>query len=91
MLLMGMAAALTDAPFMAIIQSVVAPALQGRVLTVLGSVTMGMAPLALLLAGPLADRIGVQSWYLMGAGAAAALAVYCWADPAVRQIEDHRP
>ena len=91
MLLMGMAAALANAPFMAIIQSVVAPALQGRVLTVLGSVTMGMAPLALLLAGPLADRIGVQSWYLAGAGTAAVLAAYCWADPAVRQIEDHQP
>jgi MFS family permease len=52
---------------------------------------MGMAPLALLLAGPLADRIGVQSWYLAGAGTAAVLAAYCWADPAVRQIEDHQP
>ncbi len=91
MLLMGMAASLTNAPFMAIIQSVVAPALQGRVLTVLGSVSMGMAPLALLLAGPLADRIGTQAWYLAGAGTAAVLALYCWADPAVRHIEGHQP
>jgi DHA3 family macrolide efflux protein-like MFS transporter len=51
---------------MAAIQTVVAPGMQGRVFTLLGSASSLMAPLSLAIAGPVADAFGVQVWYIVG-------------------------
>jgi DHA3 family macrolide efflux protein-like MFS transporter len=88
MLVMGIMNPITNGPFFAIIQSVVAPEMQGRVFTVMGSVAQGMAPLGLALAGPLADRMGVQTWYLTGAVAAFGVMLACLATPAIMRIEE---
>jgi len=55
--LMLFALAFTDAPFWSILQAKVAPDLQGRVFAAYLQVIMLMAPLAFLVAGPLADRV----------------------------------
>jgi DHA3 family macrolide efflux protein-like MFS transporter len=55
-----------NAPLQAVLQMTVPPEMQGRVFSVLGSLTTGIAPIGLLLAGPVADLLGVRSWYLMG-------------------------
>jgi DHA3 family macrolide efflux protein-like MFS transporter len=47
----------TDAPFWSIMQAKIAPDLQGRVFAAHLQVAMLMAPLAFLVAGPLADRV----------------------------------
>ncbi len=51
------ALAFTDAPFWSMMQAKVAPDLQGRVFAAYLQVAMLMAPLAFLVAGPLADRV----------------------------------
>jgi len=79
-----------NAPLMAIIQSVVAPDMQGRVFTVLGSISMAMSPLGLVLAGPIADTFGVQVWYLFGGILCLLIALTALAVPAVRHLEDRR-
>jgi DHA3 family macrolide efflux protein-like MFS transporter len=86
---MGVMSSLTNGPFFAIVQSVVPPELHGRVFTVMGSVSMGLSPIGLVLAGPLADRLGVQVWYLAGAGMSLVLLVICLLTPAIMQIEEH--
>jgi len=61
----------------AIGQAIVPPEMQGRVFSLLSSLGQLMAPLGLAIAGPVADAIGVQYWWLltgilitvMGAGA----------------------
>ena len=88
MAIMGIMSSLTNGPFMAIMQTVVAPEMQGRVFTVLGSVSLGMAPLGLALAGPIADRFGVQSWYLVGAVAVFFLMIGCLLSPAIMRLEE---
>ena len=45
----------------AIIQSRVEPGYQGRVITVTNSIATGLTPLALMVAGPLSDRFGIQT------------------------------
>ena len=50
----------------AVIQSTIAPEMQGRVFTLITSLTMGIAPLSLAVAGPLADEFGVRFWYVLG-------------------------
>ncbi len=88
MIIMGVMGSLTNGPFMAILQTVVTPQMQGRVFTVLGSVSMGMAPLGLAFAGPIADRFGVQTWYLVGAVAVFFLMIGCLLSPSIMRLEE---
>ena len=74
----------------AIFQTLVPPEMQGRVFSLLISLSMAAMPLGLLLAGPTAEALGVSFWWAMTgvvfmATAAAALAV-----PAVSRIEDRK-
>jgi MFS transporter, DHA3 family, macrolide efflux protein len=90
MALMGLMNPIANGPFFAIVQSVVAPEIQGRVFTVAGSVSGIMAPLGLALAGPMADRFGVQLWYIVGGVACLLFAVAIVLSPAIRGLEDVR-
>jgi DHA3 family macrolide efflux protein-like MFS transporter len=85
---MGLMSPLTNGPLFAIVQSIVPPKLQGRVFTVAGSVSMGISPLGLAVAGPLADRFGVQIWYVAAAVLSIVLLLVCLATPAIMRIED---
>jgi DHA3 family macrolide efflux protein-like MFS transporter len=82
--------ALTNGPVMAIMQAVIAPDMQGRVFTLIGSVSAAMAPIGLLIAGPVADRLGVQSWYIIGGVVCALMGVAGFFIPAVVGLEDGR-
>ena len=69
--------AMANGPLSALLQSQVAPGMQGRVFTLVQSLVTAMSPLSLALAGPLADLFGIRFLYvvsaavmvLMGAGA----------------------
>jgi DHA3 family macrolide efflux protein-like MFS transporter len=76
--------------FMAILQTVVAPEMQGRIFTVLGSIVQAMTPIGLLIGGPLADRFGVQLWYLLSTVAVLVMSAAMLLSPTVMQLEDHR-
>ena len=78
-----------NGPFMALIQTRVAPEMQGRVLGLIQSGCTAMMPLGLVAAGPLADAIGVSAWLLGGGILCSALALGCFAVPAIMHLEDH--
>lgn len=90
MAVVGMMGPITNGPFFAIIQSVVAPEMQGRVFTVLGSTSAGMAPIGLAIAGPLADWLGVRVWYGVGGVACLALSLIMACIPAIMRLEEGR-
>ena len=50
----------------AVLQSTIAPEMQGRVFTLITSMATAISPLSLAVAGPLADQLGVQFWYVVG-------------------------
>jgi DHA3 family macrolide efflux protein-like MFS transporter len=50
----------------AVLQSTITPEMQGRVFTLIASLTTGIAPLSLAIAGPLAEHFGVRFWYIAG-------------------------
>lgn len=75
MFVMGFTNPLANGPIFAIIQSTVKPEMQGRVMGLLGSGAAAMMPIGLLMAGPLADRIGVRALYVIGGVACALIAV----------------
>ena len=57
---------LINGPLVAILQATVAPDMQGRIFTLVGSLGTAMMPLSLALAGPVSDVVGVQPWYVFG-------------------------
>jgi DHA3 family macrolide efflux protein-like MFS transporter len=80
---------MVNGPVHAILQSAVEPEMQGRVFTLVGSLGSAMAPLVLVVAGPVADAIGVQSWYVIGGLACILMAVVGYSIPAVMNIEEN--
>jgi len=64
MSLVGLMNPITNGPLFALVQSTVAPDMQGRVLTLIMSLCGAMSPLSMLIAGPVADRLGIPFWYV---------------------------
>lgn len=90
MLLGGLMSSFCNGPIMAIFQSTVAPSMQGRVLTLVGSATAAMMPLGLALAGPIADIIGVRTWFLIGGLATIVMGFMGFFIPSLINIERDR-
>ena len=87
-LLAGGMIALIDGPFIAILQSRVDPTMQGRILGLVGSIVSAAAPLSMMIAGPVADALGVSIWYTAGGITCLALATAPLAIPALMRLED---
>ncbi|MFW9891350.1 MAG: MFS transporter [Candidatus Thorarchaeota archaeon] len=66
MFIAGMMIPLASGSIMAVVQSIVPPAIQGRVFTVLISLGPAMTPFGLALAGAIGEAFGIQAWYLVG-------------------------
>ncbi len=81
---------IVNGPFFAILQDVVDPSIQGRVFTVIGSLSEAAAPLGMLAAGPVADRWGVQLWFIVGSVITLVFAVVMRFVPAVMCLEDQK-
>lgn len=88
---MGIVQSIVNGSLGAILQAVVDPGMQGRVFTLTGSAAMAMTPIGLLVAGPLADTLGVQAWYVVGGGLCALMGVVAFFLPSVMKLEDGSP
>ena len=86
-LLVGFMTPMTMGPFFAVIQSTVEPHMQARVFSLLSSVGTGIVPLGLMIAGPIADRVGIQAWFLLGGILCIFMAVTGFVIPAVMNME----
>jgi DHA3 family macrolide efflux protein-like MFS transporter len=86
-LLVGFMTPMTMGPFFAVIQSTVEPDMQARIFSLLSSVGTGIAPLGLMIAGPVADRVGIQAWFLLGGILCILMAVTGLFIPAVMNME----
>ena len=86
----GVGNPITNGPLFAVLQDVVAPEMQGRVLSLIMSMAAAMTPLGLVIAGPLADRLGVQSWFIIGGVSTLLMAVGSLFIPAIMNLEQGR-
>ena len=66
MFVAGSMNALVNGPLFAALQAIVAPEMQGRVFTVVASLSSAAFPLSLAVAGPVAEAIGLRPWYVVG-------------------------
>ncbi len=80
---------LVNGPFFAVLQATVAPEMQGRVFTLAGSLSSAMMPLSLAVAGPVAEVVGIRTWYVVGGAVFALLGVASFSIPAIVHLEDN--
>ena len=86
----GLMMSLANGPLMAILQATVAPSMQGRVFSLLTSGATAMMPLGLIVAGPLADAIGVRTWFIIGGAITLAAGVSGFLIPSLLNLEQER-
>ena len=82
----GFALAVANTVLITTLQDVVPPEVQGRAFGILGSITQGLRPVGLLLAGPLLAVAGVE-WSFVLVGLSVMVAALAWARPATRVRE----
>ncbi len=91
MFLAGFMNPMANGPFFALLQSTVAPEMQGRVMALIGSGTAAMMPLSLLIAGPVADALGVRLWYMIGGLTCTGIGLVAFTVPTIMNVEhNHR-
>jgi len=84
----GLTNPLVNGPLFAILQSSIAPEMQGRVFTLAGSLAGMMAPLGMALAAPIADRLGVQVWWQIGGVVTLLMGLSALMTSAIMNIEE---
>lgn len=89
MALIGLTIPFANGPFHALIQSKVAPEVQGRVFSTIASMASVMQIPAMLISGQIADGIGIHTWYFISAAGCFAIVVLMRVMPAVKQIEEN--
>ena len=85
--LLGLAIPLVDGPLMALLQSAIAPEMQGRVFSLFGSLISLTSPIGLALAGPISDGLGLQVWYVVAGVLALGLSAAFLLVPSVRNLD----
>ena len=90
-LFLGFVNPIVNGPLFAAVQAAVSPEMQGRVFSLIGTVAAAMSPLGLIIAGPIADTLGVQTWFLIGGIVTLLMGVGSLFIPAVMHFEDGRP
>lgn len=90
MFVVGVSNPITNGPLMAVVQSIVAPEMQGRVFTLISSFAVAMSPLGLLAAGPLADHLGVRAWYGIAGVITLLIGLGALSMPLIMNVEDGR-
>jgi len=89
-LLCGLARPVIDGLMFAILQSLVPSEMLGRVFSLMMSACAAMAPLGLLIAGPVVDRVGVQFWFVLTGLVTLAASAVGFLIPAVRYMENRK-
>jgi DHA3 family macrolide efflux protein-like MFS transporter len=90
MLFLGIVNPIVNGPLMAAVQAAVAPEMQGRVFTLIGTMAAAMSPIGLMIAGPISDKLGVQTWFIIGGVVTIAMGIGGAFIPAVMHFEDGR-
>jgi DHA3 family macrolide efflux protein-like MFS transporter len=86
----GMMNVLMNGPAFALLQTVVADDMQGRVLALVISLANAMTPIGLLIAGPVAQKTGVSALFIFASLMFIVSGVFTYLNADVRNIEDTR-
>jgi MFS transporter, DHA3 family, macrolide efflux protein len=90
MLFLGIVNPIVNGPLMAAVQAAVAPEMQGRVFTLISTMAAAMSPIGLMIAGPISDKLGVQTWFIIGGVVTIVMGIGSLFIPAIMHFEDGR-
>ena len=86
---LGLMIPLANGPVGALMQSIVRPDMQGRVMSLLNSGATAIAPLGLLIAGPFSDWLGIRVWFWAGGILCVLIAASAFFVPIIMNVEDY--
>ena len=89
--LMGFSLPIANGSIGAIMQANVSPDMQGRVFSLLGTLSGAMAPIGLAIAGPVSDLISIQTWFLIAGAVCVLMGFVGLITPVVYNIESNNP
>ncbi len=87
---LGFTQVFANGPLHAIFQSAIAPEMQGRVFSLIGAGATAMMPLSMMVAGPVADWLGIRFWYVIGGSICILATVVAFFIPAIMNIEQNQ-
>lgn len=76
-----------NSSFMTVLQTMIPHEMQGRVFTLVMATSIAVAPLGLTIAGPVAERLGVRSWFLVSGFVIVAGALFGLFSPGIKSFE----
>lgn len=89
MVIVGVMNSLANGPLGALLQSIVRKDMQGRVMSLVNSAATAMAPIGLLIAGPVSDLIGIRTWYWIAGLLSLLMGIAGFFIPAVMNVENN--
>ncbi|WP_448335411.1 MFS transporter [Bellilinea sp.] len=91
MLISGIMNPLTNGPLFALLQSKIEPYMQGRVFTLVNSLASAMMPLGMMIGAPVAEWLGLRSWYLFGGVMCLLMGFIGLTAPLINTLDDQQP
>ena len=89
-ILLGFMIPMANGPVGAMMQSIVRPDMQGRVMSLLNSGATAISPLGLLIAGPFSDLLGIRVWFWAGGILCVMIAVGAFFVPVIMNVENYK-
>lgn len=89
-IVLGFMIPVANGPLGALLQSIVRPDMQGRVMSLLGSGATAISPLGLLIAGPFSDLFGIRVWFWAGGLICVMIAVGAFFLPVIMNVETYQ-
>jgi DHA3 family macrolide efflux protein-like MFS transporter len=88
-IMLGLMIPMANGPVGALLQSIVRPDMQGRVMSLLNSGATAIAPLGLLIAGPFSDWLGIRVWFWAGGILCMLIAMGAFFVPIIMNVEKY--
>lgn len=88
-LTLGLMLPIANGPVFAMMQSIIRPDMQGRVMSLVNSGATAISPLGLLIAGPVSDWLGIRIWFWAGGILCVLIGVFAFFVPVIMNVESH--
>ena len=89
-IILGFMLPIANGPVGALMQTIIRPDMQGRVMSLVSSGATAISPLGLLIAGPVSDWLGIRVWFWAGGIICVLIAVRAFFIPVIMNVEDYR-
>jgi DHA3 family macrolide efflux protein-like MFS transporter len=86
---LGFMLPMANGPIGALMQAIVRPDMQGRVMSLVNSGATAISPLGLLIAGPFSDWLGIRVWFWAGGILCVMIAIAAFFRPVIMNVESH--